>query len=64
MKYTNDSLQVKQEFTGKLSDFLCIDIRNQLASVDNVHHYLGPGSEDEGQEEGSDDTMDLSGQDD
>ena len=61
MKYTKDNLEVKQEFIGKLSDLVCIDIPNQLAPPDND---LSPGGEDERQDEGSDDAMDLSGQDD
>jgi hypothetical protein len=64
MKYTRDNLEVKREFIGKLSDLACIDIPNQLALPDNVNYYLGPGGEDEGQDEGSDDPMDLSGLDD
>ena len=63
MKYTKYNLKVKQEFIGKLSDFVCIDIPNQLALPDNVPYYLGLGSEDEGQEEGSEDAIDLLGQD-
>ena len=63
MKYTKGNLEVKREFIGKLSDLACIDIPNQLAPPDNVHHYLNPGGEDEGQDEGSDDAMDLLGQD-
>ncbi len=61
MKYTKGNLEVKREFNGKLSDLACIDIPNQLASPDNINYYLGPSDEDEGQDEGSDDTMDLSG---
>jgi len=64
MKYTKGNLEVNREFTGKLSDLACIDIPNQLAPPDNVNYYLGPGSEDEGQDEDPDDTMDLSGLDD
>ena len=60
MKYTRGNLEVKQEFIGKLSDFACIDIPNQLALPDNINNYLGPSDEDEGQDEGSNDTMDLS----
>ena len=61
MKYTEGNLEVKREFIGKLSDLACIDIPNQLAPLDNVNYCLGPGDEEEGQDEGSDDTMDLSG---
>jgi len=61
MKYTKGNLEVKREFIGKLSDLPWIDIPNQLAPPDNVNYYLGPGSEDEGQDEDPDDTMDLSG---
>jgi len=61
MKYTKGDLEVKQEFIGKLSDLACIDIPNQLAPPDNVNYYLVPGDEDERQDEGSDDAMDLSG---
>ena len=64
MKYTKDNLEVKREFIGKLSDLVCIDIPNQLAPPDNDHYYLSPRGEDESQDEGSDDAMDLSGQDD
>ena len=64
MKYTKHNLEVKREFIGKLSDLPWIDIHNQLAPPDNVNYYLGPGSEDEGQDEDPDDTMDLSGLDD
>jgi len=60
MKYTKGNLEVKLEFIGKLSDLACIDIPNQLAAPDNVNYCLGPSDEDEGQDEGSDDTMDLS----
>ena len=60
MKYTKGNLEVKREFIGKLSDLACIDIPNQLAAPDNVNYCLGPSDEDEGQDEGSDDTMDLS----
>ena len=61
MKYTKGNLEVKQEFIGKLSDLLWIDIPNQLALPDNVNYYLGPGSKDEGQDEDPNDTMDLLG---
>ena len=64
MKYTKRNLEVKQEFIGKLSDLLWIGIPNLLAPPDNVNYYLGPGSEDEGQDKDPDDTMDLSGLDD
>jgi hypothetical protein len=61
MKYTKGNLEVKREFTGRLSDLACIDIPTQLAPPDNVNYYLVPGDEDERQDEGSDDAMDLSG---
>ena len=60
MKYTKGNLEVKREFIGKLSDLACIDILNQLATPDNVNYCLGSSDEDGGQDEGSDDTMDLS----